>query len=125
MNWQKKNSFLKSRFLYHNLLLTYSTALLLNISKAKKYERTLFKSTIDKDLQKHLNRILKNHHLRLKDNLINNLAAIVVEVESGNVIAYAGNVKSGKTHNESVDVVKAPRSTGSILKTVFVRHDVK
>jgi penicillin-binding protein 1C len=84
--------------------------------KSKKNQKTRFRSTINSALQKHVNRILENHHQRLKDNLINNIAAIVVEVESGNIIAYVGNVKSGAMHNESVDVIKAPRSTGSILK---------
>src|SRR5690606_31202354 len=36
--------------------------------------------------------------------------------ESGNVLAYVGNVNSGAEHNEFVDVISAPRSTGSILK---------
>ncbi len=84
--------------------------------KGKKDQRTLFCSTINLALQKHVNRILANHHQRLKDNLINNVAAIVVEVETGNVIAYTGNIQSGAEHNESVDVIKAARSTGSILK---------
>ena len=84
--------------------------------KGKKGERTRFRSTINLELQKRVNQILQYHSERLKDNFIHNAAAIVVEVESGNVIAYAGNVKSGPEHNEAVDVVKAPRSTGSILK---------
>ena len=82
----------------------------------KKNQQTRFRSTLDSELQKHVNRILQNHSQRLKDNLIHNIAAIVVEVESGNVVAYAGNVKSGAEHNDAVDVVKASRSTGSILK---------
>ncbi len=82
----------------------------------KKEQQTRFRSTINEALQKQVNRILKNHHQRLQDNLINNIATIVVEVETGNVIAYAGNVQSGVEHNQSVDVIKAPRSTGSILK---------
>lgn len=81
-----------------------------------KAERTRFRSTINADLQRHLNRILENHHQRLRQNMINNLAAIIVDVESGKIIAYAGNVSSGAEHNESVDVIKAGRSTGSILK---------
>ena len=93
--------------------------------RGTKSNQTRFRSTIDAGLQKKVNRILKNHQSRLKDNLIHNLAAIVVDVESGNVIAYAGNVKSGKEHNEAVDVVKAPRSTGSILKTIFVCDDAQ
>ena len=84
--------------------------------RGKKNKRTRFRSTINKDLQNHVNRILANHQRRLKDNLIHNIAAVIVEVETGNIVAYAGNVKSGKKHNEAVDVIKAERSTGSILK---------
>jgi penicillin-binding protein 1C len=78
--------------------------------------RTKITSTLDRDLQQNVNRILDRHHLVLKENHIHNLAAIVVEVESGNILAYTGNVKAGTEHHEQVDVIKAPRSTGSILK---------
>lgn len=77
---------------------------------------TRFRTTLQPELQKRINRVLNNHHQHLRENLVNNIAAIVVEIESGNVLAYVGNVNSGAEHNEFVDVISAPRSTGSILK---------
>ncbi len=85
-------------------------------SRAGKNQRTKINSTLDRELQENVNRILERHRLHLKENHIHNLAAIVVEVESGDILAYAGNVKAGAEHHEQVDVIKAPRSTGSILK---------
>lgn len=74
-------------------------------------------TTIDPHIQKQTNRILAKHQEQLRGNGIYNAAAIIQEVESGNIIAYVGNVVgAGAEHNEQVDVIKAPRSTGSILK---------
>ncbi len=74
-------------------------------------------TTIDPHIQKQTNRILAKHQEQLSGNGIYNAAAIIQEVESGNIIAYVGNVVgAGAEHNEQVDVIKAPRSTGSILK---------
>lgn len=78
---------------------------------------TRLKTTIDPAVQKLANRILAKHHALLQGNGIHNAAAIIHEVETGNIIAYVGNViGAGAAHNEQVDVIKAPRSTGSILK---------
>lgn len=51
-------------------------------------------------------------------NHIHNLAAVVADVETGEVLAYAGNVsfEDDERHGNSVDVITAPRSTGSVLK---------
>ncbi len=51
-------------------------------------------------------------------NNVNNCAAVVADVETGEVLAYAGNASfaAAERHGNSVDVVTAPRSTGSILK---------
>ena len=73
-------------------------------------------STIDIGLQQRAQQILQDHHERLKANQIFNGAAIIIEVKTGNVLAYVGNVASGKENQEQVDIVNAPRSTGSILK---------
>ena len=73
-------------------------------------------STIDIGLQQRAQQILQDHHERLKANQIFNGAAIIREVKTGNVLAYVGNVASGKENQEQVDIVNAPRSTGSILK---------
>jgi penicillin-binding protein 1C len=37
-------------------------------------------------------------------------------VKTGNVLAYVGNTNAGSEHGDQVDVITAPRSTGSILK---------
>lgn len=78
----------------------------------------LVRSTIDGHLQERINEIIENHHKILKGNEIHNACAIVIEVSTGNVLAYAGNTNnSGKPeYNSDVDVINAPRSTGSILK---------
>ena len=58
------------------------------------------------------------HYPQLKANEIENAAALVVEVNSGNVLAYAGNIpyEGEPEHGNDVDIITSPRSTGSILK---------
>ena len=75
-------------------------------------------STLDAHLQERLNEIIENHHKILKENEIHNACALVLDVPTGNVLAYVGNTdNTGKPEYESdVDVIIAPRSTGSILK---------
>ena len=86
----------------------------------KKNQHTLVKTTLDQNLQTRVNDILKNHQHTLQGNGIFNAAAIVIEVESGNIVAYSGNIPgAGRTHGEQVDIIKAPRSTGSILKPLL------
>lgn len=78
-------------------------------------ERTLV-STVDYDLQQQVESILVQHQQRLKANQIFNCAALILDVKTGNVLAYAGNVSSEEIHENDVDIIMAPRSTGSILK---------
>lgn len=73
-------------------------------------------STVDHVLQGRLGRIMDEHHDRLKGNLIFNAAALVLDVNTGQVLAYTGNVAAGPDHGEDVDIIQARRSTGSILK---------
>lgn len=76
------------------------------------------RSTIDGHLQERVNEIIENHHKLLRGNEIHNACAIILEVNTGNVLAYVGNTENkGKPEYEGdVDVIVAPRSTGSILK---------
>lgn len=73
---------------------------------------------IDYHLQKNVNRIVERHHKALALNEINNLAAIVVKIETGEVVAYIGNTTNinSKNHGNAVDIITSPRSSGSILK---------
>ncbi len=76
-----------------------------------------FLTTIDRDLQQRVTEIVVRRHDIYEGNDIHNLAAVVLDVPTGNVLAYVGNVPgAGKEHGESVDIITAPRSTGSILK---------
>lgn len=75
-------------------------------------------STIQYGLQNRVNEIVARHHQRLKSNLINNMAVLVVEIPSKKVLAYVGNTSSSDSvlHGNQVDIVQSQRSTGSILK---------
>lgn len=81
-------------------------------------ETQRFHATIDKNIQEQVNEILGVRHEMLSANQIHNLACMVMEVETGSVLAYVGNSrKDGNAeHGNDVDVIQARRSTGSILK---------
>jgi penicillin-binding protein 1C len=87
--------------------------------KTRKGERIL--TTIDPLLQDKVSEIINMHQEDLASNFIFNSACIVVEVESGNVLAYVGNSATADTalHGSSVDIIRARRSTGSILKPLL------
>ncbi|HEX7414891.1 MAG TPA: penicillin-binding protein 1C [Bacteroidia bacterium] len=77
----------------------------------------IYYSTLNKNLQQQINAALNNHIQTLSANAIYNAGALVLETESGKVVAYVGNSYSlGNEHDNYVDVISAPRSTGSILK---------
>ena len=78
-------------------------------------------TTIDINLQKNVIDILNQHHNVLKGNGINNACALVLDVETGNALAYVGNIynPSNAELESDVDVIKAPRSPGSALKPIL------
>ena len=53
---------------------------------------TRLRSTIDYRLQEHVEQTLGKHHLLLSGNQIHNAAVLVLDVKTGGVLAYAGNV---------------------------------
>ena len=75
-------------------------------------------STVDIALQKRISDILDIHGVQLRANEIHNAAALVLEVNTGAVLAYLGNMPGTVSgdHGNNVDIILAPRSTGSILK---------
>ncbi len=89
----------------------------------KKNENASFKvkTTIDVNLQKNVTAIVASHHNVLKGNGVNNACALVLDVETGNVLAYVGNIYDIKNPEleSDVDVIKAPRSPGSTLKPIL------
>lgn len=81
---------------------------------------TRIRSTLDKGMQVQTARLLADHVLHLKANEIHNAAAMVIDIVDGDVLAYIGNAPLAKgQHGEHVDVINAPRSTGSILKPLL------
>jgi len=85
--------------------------------KFSKSKKAKVQTNIDARLQQQVNGIIDRHHNHLKFNEIHNAAAIILDVETGNTITYVGNApNAGNQHGKSVDIITAPRSTGSILK---------
>jgi penicillin-binding protein 1C len=76
------------------------------------------RTTLDARLQEHAASRLDRAVAALAGSGIHNAAALVVDLPSGEVRAWVGNRTPGPqgTHGEHVDVVHAPRSTGSTLK---------
>jgi penicillin-binding protein 1C len=89
-------------------------------NKAWKQE-TKIKTTLDGTLQKNVGVILQQHQSVLKGNGINNVCALVLDVETGNTQAYVGNIADArnKEMEADVDVIAAPRSPGSALKPIL------
>jgi penicillin-binding protein 1C len=75
-------------------------------------------TTIDPVLQERVMEVINTHQKDLSANYIFNSACIIIEVESGNVLAYAGNstLSDADLHGGNVDIIRSLRSTGSILK---------
>jgi penicillin-binding protein 1C len=81
-----------------------------------KSKKAKVKTTIVKELQERVYQIVARFHSKFSQNEIHNMAVLIVEVDTRNVLAYIGNTPTDNKHNKDVDNVRAPRSTGSILK---------
>lgn len=94
---------------------------LLQRFKKEKNIETKIKTTLDGSLQKNVAAIIQQHQSLLKGNGINNACALVLDVETGNAIAYVGNIYApgNKEMESDVDVIAAPRSPGSALKPIL------
>jgi penicillin-binding protein 1C len=74
-------------------------------------------TTLDATLQTKAERVLQYWHSEFSQNKIQHLAAVVFDVKKGEVAAYCGNVNfETRQAGNQVDIVRAPRSSGSILK---------
>jgi len=79
------------------------------------------KTSINGVLQQNVADIVERHHQLLKGNNIRNAAAIVLDVETGQTLAYVGNINHPENAGmeSDVDVIAAPRSPGSTLKPIL------
>ena len=72
-------------------------------------------TTLDRSLQLRVNDILLRRAERWRESGIANAAVLVLDVETGDPLAYAGNVP-GEGPGSAVDIIRSVRSTGSLLK---------
>ncbi len=72
-------------------------------------------SGIDYNLQRNVTRIMERHYEIHTQNQIENAAVYVIDYLKNQVVAYIGNNMEAKDAS-MVDMVKAQRSTGSIMK---------
>jgi len=81
-------------------------------------ERT--RTTIDIHLQRQVQAIADQWNNELSMNGIDDLAAVVEDVTTGEMLAYVGNANFDRPRpGKDVDIARSPRSTGSILKPIL------
>lgn len=74
-------------------------------------------STIDKGMQTQIESLAERWSNEFRRSDIRNLAILVIDIRTNEVAAYCGNVNFGRGEaGNQVDVIRAPRSSGSILK---------
>ncbi len=81
----------------------------------------LLRSTLSRRMQETVQRITEQYHQVLKGNGINNICALVLEVETGNTLAYVGNAyhPDNPALQSHVDIIQSVRSPGSTLKPIL------
>jgi len=78
------------------------------------------RTTIEKGLQERVGALVERHHQHLKQNEIHNAAVLIIHIPDRKVVAYLGNTPSREEGSGSyVDIIGAPRSSGSILKPIL------
>lgn len=74
-------------------------------------------STLDKYQQERTESILTRWNAEFAQNGVKNIAALIIDAETNEVITYCGNVNFEQSSSgNQVDIIQSSRSTGSILK---------
>ncbi|NQX86485.1 MAG: penicillin-binding protein 1C [Flavobacteriaceae bacterium] len=73
-------------------------------------------TSLQTHVQKETNTIVKTHYKQLQQNEIYNMAVLVLDVHTRKIVAYVGNTPTDSKHQNAVDIINKPRSTGSIFK---------
>lgn len=68
------------------------------------------------ELQQKLAHIAQSFQSRYERGMVKNIALIVAETKSGNVLAYVGNAGDASENGAQVDIIQSLRSSGSLLK---------
>jgi penicillin-binding protein 1C len=87
----------------------------------KKFPGKIIHSSVKKPVQENVIRLVTDYYKQLKANEIYNASVLILEVSTGNILAYIGNTPSEnqKIDGQDVDCIQASRSTGSILKPLL------
>ncbi|MCB0762190.1 MAG: penicillin-binding protein 1C, partial [Flavobacteriales bacterium] len=81
------------------------------------YKGKRITSTLNRNLQIQITNMALRHASAWNDRLVRNVAVLVLDNHDKSVVAYIGNATvDDKAGDAYVDIVQAPRSTGSILK---------
>lgn len=81
-------------------------------------KKTKFYTSLDYSIQKNTYRILEHWSAEFSRRGINNAAALVLDTQTLDVLAYCGNTGEDGRNADSyaVDIIQAKRSSGSLLK---------
>lgn len=97
----------------------YASHLLIRSIKEGQRGKTIH-STIERNLQLQVLERVNRYSKRMQANGINNAAAIIIEIETANTLAYVGNIDDdGLDNGQFVDIITSRRSTGSLLKPLL------
>jgi penicillin-binding protein 1C len=76
-------------------------------------------STLNLPLQRKVKNKLNNYSAKWAGNQVHNAAALVVDIKTGEALAYVGNSESTGAHGQYVDIIPSRRSPGSLLKPIL------
>ena len=79
-------------------------------------------SSIDPFWQIRTSEIIDRHHKKQMANGVENICAMVVDLQTSNVLAYIGNTTDKNAEGHQVDVIQKPRSPGSSLKPLLYTY---
>lgn len=90
---------------------------LLNRSLSERQKGKRIRTSLELSLQRKINKIVAQEYNQLKQNEIHNLAVLVIDNTTNEVLSYVGNSNPNAGNNgHKVDIITAKRSTGSLLK---------
>lgn len=85
----------------------------------KKKQGERIRTSIKSSLQEKVNQIVSDYYHNYSQSEVYNMAVLVADVKTRNVLVYVGNTPTDEAHQKDVDIIHAPRSTGSILKPML------
>lgn len=98
---------------------------LLSKAMVNGFEGKRIHSTLDRKLQVKLTEAIDRYVALLAQNEVHNACAMVISLKDQSVKAYVGNSMSDHSRSPYVDLIQAPRSSGSILKPLLYGKSIE